>query len=340
MGIFISVEKTIECVCIAIAFAAGLYFLCGKMFAALSRCGFKSSKLLLWANSKSNMTYERITLLFMCTALAYAVLCLVFSFAGEYAAICALGAYVIFYIVYPISDRRVDFPCEKVTSARLTRVKAISFLLFAVISYIVVTLLNFADNVYKNAMFSYFRYIFLSLLPLLSVAVVALANGIDKICDGVKDKNLEKMAKAYLESATPDIVLALGHVSIPSVLHDILSYSSSGLCASKADAARHIISSVGCGRICIYADFRFGDVLGISSLLNACKKSYTLICSCDEEKSIENLSESGKLKFALNTSNAHPFLSGNIANGAYKTYPIRGEELNDNKELLSRFFVS
>ena len=96
MGIFISVPKTIECVLTALILAA---LSCGVIYrqvGVLQSSGYGSKKYFRWLKKKGNLAYLRHTFLSALCLLSYAMCALAFSFTGEWSAVIALSAYLLF----------------------------------------------------------------------------------------------------------------------------------------------------------------------------------------------------------------------------------------------------
>ncbi|MCX4287635.1 MAG: hypothetical protein OSJ68_10205 [Clostridia bacterium] len=150
MGVFISVPKTIECIVIAAVFAVMLCIAAYRQLGVLQSSGYSNVKYTKWLKKKGNLAFERFILLAMLCALSSAVASLCFSFTGEWAAVISLAAFVLFFALYVFADSKIALRSETVFTPRMYRLYTVLFLITAVISYAVVTLLNFADYVWGN----------------------------------------------------------------------------------------------------------------------------------------------------------------------------------------------
>lgn len=206
MGIFISVEKTVECVVIAVFFGFAMLLSSAKLLGILQSCTYSNGKLIIWARKKSNLTLGRHLLLAMCCALASAVIALAFSFAGQWAAVISLSAYLIFFITFIYADTRLSLRSPATLTPRFARLMASVWLVNAILAYILVTLLNFADYCWGNALFADLKYVCLAILPLLMLPVVCLANLVIKIYEVPRNARYIKSAKAKLSSAHLTVV--------------------------------------------------------------------------------------------------------------------------------------
>lgn len=226
MGIFISVEKTIECVIIAVIFSVLLAGCCYRLLGILQSGGYNGKKFVKWTKKKSNLVFTRHILLTMLCALSAAVISLCFSFIGEWAAIVGLAGYAIFLPLYIWADNKVALKVPVTATPRYKRLYVILAFFTAVFVYLCVTLLNFASEVWGNAIFEYFRYVPLSLFGLLLIPLVLFANFVSKIYEIPHNKKFVKRAKQKLSSSHIKVIGitgSYGKTSTKHILYSILS---------------------------------------------------------------------------------------------------------------------
>lgn len=125
-----------------------------KLLGALQGCNYSSGKLMRWAAKRSNMSFERLLLLGMLCALSCAIVSLCFSFAGQWAAVVGLVPYAVFFAVYIYADGKIALRVPAVRTKRFKRLEAVLFAVTAIISYFVITLLNFAAEVWQQQLFT------------------------------------------------------------------------------------------------------------------------------------------------------------------------------------------
>lgn len=225
MGIFISVQKTVECVVASVIFAAAFSATLFKLMGILQSCGYSGKKMFSWSAKKNNAYYKRQTLLFMLCALSSAVFALCFSFAGEYAAVVSLVPCILFFVLYVIADKRA-LRSPATPTPRFKRLYSVLFLVVAVLSYFAITLLNFADYILNDKFFNLLRYVPLSLFPLFSTPVVAFANLISKIYEVPLNKSFVSAAKKKLAASNllvVGITGSYGKTSVKNILSALLS---------------------------------------------------------------------------------------------------------------------
>lgn len=231
MGIFISVQTTIECVVAAVLFSAAFSATYVKLLGILQGFGYSGRKLFGWAGKKNNAIVPREVLLFMLCALSYAVIALCFSFAGKWAATAALSAYILFFVLYVFADKKKALRSPVAFTPRLKRLYVLLFFITAVLAYLFVTLLNFADCVLGNNIFNLLRYLPLAVFPLLSLPLTAFANLLAKIYEVPRNKSFVRKAgtklKERVASGSPFTVVGItgsyGKTSVKHILAAILA---------------------------------------------------------------------------------------------------------------------
>lgn len=226
MGIFISVPKTIECVLTAIALAVLLSFAVFRQAGVLQSSGYSNGKYFRWVKKKGNLACARYALLALACALGYAVVSLCFTFTGEWAAVIGLVTFVLFFTVYIWADGKTALRSEAAFTPRFVRLYAAFFFFSAVIAYIFVTLLNFADYVWGSVIFTSLRYCPLAVLPLLIIPVLLLSNAAAKLYEVPHNKRFIKSAKAKLAASDIKVIAitgSYGKTSTKFILNSILS---------------------------------------------------------------------------------------------------------------------
>lgn len=226
MGIFVSPAKTVECALIAVVFAVAMLLTSAKPLGILQSCGYSGKKLMGWAKKKNNLTFERHCLLALCCALCSAVLSLCFSFVGEWAAVIGLLPYAIFYVLYIVADSKLTLRSPATLTSRFMRLMAAVWLVCAIVAYLLVTLLNFADCCWGNPTFTVLRYVPLSVLPVLLFPLVCTANLLTKIYEIPRNNSFIKKAKAKLADSDIKIVAitgSYGKTSTKNILTAMLS---------------------------------------------------------------------------------------------------------------------
>jgi UDP-N-acetylmuramoyl-tripeptide--D-alanyl-D-alanine ligase len=95
-------------------------------------------------------------------------------------------------------------------TARFKRLGAIYWLITAIVCYILVTLLNFADTIWGNPLFSTLKYVVLAITPMLVPALILLANSIDKVYENPHNKHFQKLASVKLKLSKVKVIAITG----------------------------------------------------------------------------------------------------------------------------------
>lgn len=207
MLFFIDWQTTLECVLIAVVFACFLSLTAFKTLGILQGFGYKGSKLFSWAGRKNNLTQARFSLIAIASALASAVISLCFGFAGaHWAAVIGLAAYIVFFVLYLFAESRRAIKNSATLTPRFKRLFITLWLTFAVLTYLVVSLLNFGEHVWGARLFATLKYCTLAVLPLLILPVVWLANLITLIWETPKNRAYVKKAKRAVAAANITVV--------------------------------------------------------------------------------------------------------------------------------------
>ncbi|MGN1060188.1 MAG: Mur ligase family protein [Candidatus Coproplasma sp.] len=223
---FIDVHTTVECVLIALFFACCLSIICFKSLGILQSLGYSNRQFLRWAGKKGNLTQSRLSIVFISTALTSAVTSLCFSFTDRWAAVIGLIAYLVFFVAYFIADATHTVKSNASLTPRFKRLYITLLLTFAVIAYLMATLLNFAQSLIGDSLFTQLKYSVLSLLPLCALPIICLANLIAKIWEKPIANSYIKKAKQKLERSKPLIIGvtgSYGKTSVKNVLAAMLS---------------------------------------------------------------------------------------------------------------------
>lgn len=226
MGIFVSPQKTIECVFLALFFTAAVCIITFKHVGVLQNAGYRNSKYCRWLNPKDNFALARLYIVSLLCLISSAVLALCFSFAGKGAALCSLAAYIIFYSAYFVADRKIALRSTAKVTPRFLRLYAVYALVTAIFCYAAVTLINFADYVLNSALFTTLKYVLFAPLPLLSIPLLLLSNLISKLFETPHNRRFIKKAREKLASS--DIVVigvtgSYGKTSVKNILYNMLS---------------------------------------------------------------------------------------------------------------------
>ncbi len=237
MGFFISVPKTIEGVLVAVVMALLLTGCSYKFLGILQTSAFSCKRAFQWVRKKNNHLLGRHLVLFTLSALACAVIGLCFGFAGEWSAVVSMAAYLIFMGLYIWADNKRAVHIDVTMTPRLRGIIIILCLLYAIFCYIVVSLMNMADYVWGNLVFTCVRYVPLAIFALLIIPISFLANLISKIYDVPHGNKMVQHLKDDIETSGVTVVGisgSAGKTVVRNVLHSMLAKKYKVLSSSRA----------------------------------------------------------------------------------------------------------
>ncbi|MDE6557793.1 MAG: UDP-N-acetylmuramoyl-tripeptide--D-alanyl-D-alanine ligase [Clostridia bacterium] len=300
---FINWQTTLECVLIAAVFASFLTLISFKPLGILQGFGYKCGKLMGWAGRKNNLTQARFSLLALATVLSSAVISLCFGFAGaHWAGVIGLAAYLIFFTLYLCADARKSIKGTATLTPRFKRLLVAVWFTFAVLIYLAVTLLNFAEHVWGNSLFASLKYCALSAFPLAILPLLCLANIITLIWEAPINRSFVKKAESKLAGAQIKVVGitgSFGKTSAKNILGKMLSKKYKVLLTPSS-----FNTPLGIARTVNGNDLNDYDVFiaemgarhkgDIAELCGICKPDYSLITGiCPQHlesfKTVENI---------------------------------------------------
>ncbi|MGN1104499.1 MAG: Mur ligase family protein [Candidatus Coproplasma sp.] len=223
---FIDVHTTVECILIALFFACCLSLVSFKSLGVLQALGYSGRQLMRWAGKKGNLMQSRLSILFISVALTSAITSLCFTFTGRWAAVIGLVAYLVFFVAYFIADATHTFRSNAKLTPRFKRLYVTVFVTFAVLAYLLATLLNFAQSLIGDSLFTQLKYSIMAILPLCVLPIICLANLITLIWEKPIGAHYIKKAKAKIEESKPlviGITGSYGKTSAKNILAAMLS---------------------------------------------------------------------------------------------------------------------
>jgi UDP-N-acetylmuramoyl-tripeptide--D-alanyl-D-alanine ligase len=143
-----------------------------------------------------------------------------------WASIISLSAFLIFFCLYFYADGKVALRSPATLTARFKRLLIILWLVYAIVCYLVVTLLNFLGSLWDNEIYSHIKYCVLAVMPLLINALICLANSIAKIYEVPHNKKYVKKARGALSESNIKVVGitgSYGKTSAKYILSALLS---------------------------------------------------------------------------------------------------------------------
>lgn len=219
MGIFVSVGTTVECIIIAVALACASELAAFKLLGLLQSCGYSNKKFLRWCSNKGSLQSDRLSLLGLCCALSCAVIALCFSFAGRWASVISLAGFIIFFALFIIADMRKALRVPATFTPRFKRLAVVLWLVLAIVSYIVATLLNFSAFAWGNFLFGCVKYFALAIIPLILIPLTCLSNLICGLYERPRNASYVRRAKAKIQASQIKVIGVTGSYGKTSVKH-------------------------------------------------------------------------------------------------------------------------
>ncbi|MDE6373731.1 MAG: hypothetical protein K2L72_04445, partial [Clostridia bacterium] len=303
MGIFINWQTTLECVLTALVLACLLSVISFKPLGILQGFGYKGARLFGWARRKSNLQQARYSVLALACVLACAVISLCFGFVGaHWAAVIGLASYLIFFILYICAEARRPARGGATLTPRFKRLFIAVWFVLAVLIYLAVTLLNFAEYVWGNALFATLKYCVLAVFPLCLLPLIWLANAITLAWEAPINRSFVKKARAKLAGSNVIVVGitgSYGKTSAKNILAAMLQKKYKVLATPSSfntplGIAKTVNGSDLNGIDVFVAEMGARHVGDIAELCALCKPHYSLITGiCPQHlesfKTLENV---------------------------------------------------
>ena len=208
--------------------AAGLlYSFClTPVLGVLQQCGYGERELMRWYYRKGNMLRRRHALLALCDVLLVALVSLCFSFLGsDLAGLVSAVPFVGLGVLYMVASRHaLKVPLRR--SARMMRLGGCCFILLWAIVFGVSVGMWFAAEASGSELFRIFRFLPVTLLPLLFPFIVSLASVLMKVYELPHNSRFIKKAQKKL-AENPCIKVGItgsfGKTSVKHYCQEMLS---------------------------------------------------------------------------------------------------------------------
>ena len=236
-----TLESIAEYAVISIALALLLPLCTFKMLGALQQAGYDGKRFAKWSVRKGNMVYSRYILLAFLVALSSAVLAVVFSFTGMWAAYISLLPFPMFVAVYCRADKRA-LKVPLVYTGRAQRVYALECVCVFVAAALLTLGVNAASYYAEAELLSHLRYLPLAVLPILLPLLLRLANAIDAPFSEAKNRKYVAAAREKLRAMGVDSP-RVARVSNSLAQHGLVAPGEP--CLTVAEAKRLVAGIVG-----------------------------------------------------------------------------------------------
>ncbi len=212
-----------------------LFFASMKFILVLQQCGYKGKRYFKWLSNKDTPYLSRLMLLCLLAFLFFSVLNMCFAplmarlfgddgkTVGSYI---GFASYLLFAILYINTESSVNAKVPLKKTKRLVRLCVTYLILLVVVSFIIITLLNFLAFIIKSEIFAQLRYAILCGMPILLPYILFLAYGLNEPLERALRKRYLKIASTKLDQSNVlkiGITGSYGKTSVKEILKTILS---------------------------------------------------------------------------------------------------------------------
>lgn len=276
-----------------------------KMLGAMQQSGYKTDGFWRWLKRKDNLLMNRLAVLALCLALASAVTSLCFSFLGTtLALVCSAVPFLALLWVFSEVDGRYALKVAAKTTGRYRRLFAIYHFYTALLSYFLITLLDFLAKWNGSELYALVTYVPFAVMPLFLPLLLSLANATTRPFENKRNEKFVKRAGQVLgESQTTCIGIAgsYGKTSVKNILKTILAEKFSVVATPSSfntpgGIARTVCSAEFPGKEIFIAEMgarKRGDIKELCDLVKPTYGIFTGVCRQHIETfgSLENVFE-------------------------------------------------
>ena len=166
-----------------------LFFASMKFILVLQQCGYKGRRYFKWLSNKQTPYLSRLMLLCMLAFLFFCVLNMCFAplmaklfgddgkTVGSYI---GFVSYLLFAILYINTESSVNAKVPLRKTKRIVRLCVTYWVVLVIITFAVVTLLNFLAFIIKSEIFAQLRYAIICGMPILLPYILFISYGINE----------------------------------------------------------------------------------------------------------------------------------------------------------------
>ena len=197
-----------------------------KCLGAIQQAGYNNGKFLRWLRGKSNMLFNRLSVLSLCLALATAIVSLCFSFLGTgYAVVISSVPFFAICLYYLYSDKKYALKVRVKYTGRVKRLFVGYLFITACVSYAFLAVLHFLmvlSGWYYHRLFAFVPF---AIMPMCLPVSLCLANGLLSIFENARNKKFVKRAGQVLNEkkiVRVAVVGSFGKTSVKNILTTLL----------------------------------------------------------------------------------------------------------------------
>lgn len=218
---------TIQKIAACLVTSALLYFGSLKMLGALQQSCYKGGKFFGWLTKKSNLYYNRLTLLSLLCGLSVSIVALCFSFLGEKAAwLCSALPFALFLSLFVVADAKYALKVPLKKTGRIVRLSAVYLLFLASFVYLIISACALLAHAVSGKAVALFAYVPVCFVPLVMPLILAAANAVTGVFENARNRKFVKKAKEKLAKSTAlrvVVVGSYGKTSVKNILSTMLA---------------------------------------------------------------------------------------------------------------------
>ncbi len=208
--------------------AVALLFCSMKFILVMQQCNYKGKRYFKWLSHKDTPYMSRLMLLCMLAFLFFCVLNMTFiSMVGEtFASYIGFFAYILFIIMYINSEKSINAKVPLKKTRRIIRLCITYTILLFLLTFGVLTLINYIAFEINNKVFALLRLSVICLLPLLIPVVLFLAYAINEPLEWLIRRYYIRRAETVLSKSSVikiGITGSFAKTSVKEILKTILS---------------------------------------------------------------------------------------------------------------------
>jgi len=221
-------DQMLTYITLSILNAVALLLCSMKFILVMQQCNYRGKRYFKWLSHKDTPYMSRLMLLCMLGLLFFCVLNMTFiSMVGEtFASYVGFCAYILFIIMYINSEKSINAKVPLKKTRRLIRLCITYFILLFLLTFGVLTLINYIAFEIDNKVFALLRLSVICLLPLLIPVVLFLAYAINEPLEWLIRRYYIKRAEMILAQSSVikiGITGSFAKTSVKEILKTILS---------------------------------------------------------------------------------------------------------------------
>ena len=221
-------DQMLTYITLSILNATALLLCSMKFILVMQQCSYRGKRYFKWLSHKDTPYMSRLMLLCMLALLFFCVLNMTFiSMIGEtFASYIGFFSYMLFIIMYINSEKSINAKVPLKKTRRLIRLCITYFILLFLLTFGVLTLINYIAFEIDNKVFALLRLSIICLLPLLIPVILFLAYAINEPLEWLIRKYYIRRAELTIAKSSVikiGITGSFAKTSVKEILKTILS---------------------------------------------------------------------------------------------------------------------